>query len=184
KHEVVGRSVERGPEDPSAREAHRQRPSQQAGIHRRAFPGAFSRHHIQYSGAGYSRLLVAMMRSFLALALLPHWPALAGSAADVARAVRDGEFDPAECYRVRDLTLAKEDIRIYFTDGYLIFSRPVAGRPIAAVFSAENDGGDGEVLLMPPDRAERKSLATYIHSPNMDEHFRTVLLLFTGSQHE
>jgi hypothetical protein len=125
-----------------------------------------------------------MKRWFLALALLPNWPALAGSAADVARAVRDGEFDPAECYRVRDLTLAKEDIRIYFTDGYLIFSRPVAGRPIAAVFSAETDGGDGEVLLMPPDRAERKSLATYIHSPNMDEHFRTVLLLFTGNQHE
>jgi len=34
-------------------------------------------------------------------------------------------FDREECYRVRDLTLAIEDIKIYLTDGHLIFSRPV-----------------------------------------------------------
>ena len=119
-----------------------------------------------------------------ALVLLSAWPAVAGTAADVARALRESEFDRDECYRVRDLTVVKEDVRIYLTDGYLIFSRPVAGRPIAAVFSAELEGGDGEVLLLPPDRAERKSLATYTQSPNLDEHFRTVLLLFTGNEHE
>ncbi len=118
----------------------------------------------------------------LAFALLP--AGFAGTAADVARAVRDGGFDPDECYRVRDLSLIKEDLRIYLTDGYLIFSRPVAGRPIAAVFSTDTNGGDGEVLLLPPDRAERKSLATYIHSPNLDDHFRAVLLLFTGNPYE
>jgi hypothetical protein len=120
----------------------------------------------------------------LILALLAVPPAHAGSAADVARALRQTEFDRNECYRVRDLTLAKEDIRIYLTDGYLMFSRPVAGRPIAAVFAADTEGGDGEVMLLPPDRAERKSLATYTQSPNLDEHIRTVLLLFTGNQHE
>jgi hypothetical protein len=101
----------------------------------------------------------------------------------VARALRETGFDPAECYRVRDLTLFKEDIRIYLTDGHLIFSRPVAGRPIAAVFTADTEVGDGEVLLLPPDRAERRSLAAYIKSPNLDEHIRNVLLLFTGDQH-
>ena len=55
--------------------------------------------------------------------------------------------------------LAKEDVRIYFTDGYLIFSKPVAGRRMAAVFTADVEGGDGEVILMPPNRAERRSLA-------------------------
>ncbi|HMD71467.1 MAG TPA: M1 family aminopeptidase [Bryobacteraceae bacterium] len=102
----------------------------------------------------------------------------------MARALRETAFDPAECYRVRDLTVFKEDIRIYLTDGHLIFSRPVAGRPVAAVFTADTEGGDGEVLLLPPDRAERRSLAAYIQSPNLDEHFRTVLLLFTGGQHQ
>jgi hypothetical protein len=117
-------------------------------------------------------------------ALLLPWPARAGAAADVARALRETGFDPAECYRVRDLALFKEDIRIYLTDGHLIFSRPVAGRPVAAVFTADTEGGDGEVLLLPPDRAERRSLAAYIHSPNLDEHFHAALLLFTGGQHQ
>ena len=124
------------------------------------------------------------MRWLLALALLPCWHAVAGTAADVARALRETEFDRDECYRVRDLTLVEEDIRIYLTDGYLIFSKPVAGRPVAAVFTTDTEGGDGEVMLLPPDRAERKSLSTYIQTPNMDEHIRTVLLLFTGNEHE
>jgi hypothetical protein len=127
----------------------------------------------------------AMMRWIPALfALLFPWTAPAGTAADVARALRETGFDPQECYRVRDLTLLKEDIRIYLTDGHLIFSRPVAGRPVAAVFAADTETGDGEVLLLPPDRAERRSLAAYIQSPNLDEHFRTVLLLFTGDQRQ
>jgi hypothetical protein len=112
------------------------------------------------------------------------WAAAAGTAADVARSLREAAFDPQECYRVRDLTVAKEDIRIYLTDGHLIFSRPVAGRPIAAVFTADTEGGDGEILLLPPDGAERRSLAAYIQSPNLDEHFHTVLLLFTGNQRQ
>src|SRR5450432_3027950 len=106
------------------------------------------------------------------------------TAAGVVRAIRENSFDREECYRVRDLTLTKEDIRIYFTDGHLIFSKPVAGRRVAAVFAADVEGGDGEVILMPPDRAERRSLAAYIDSPNLDEHFRAVLLLFTGDEYQ
>src|SRR5437764_4409563 len=128
-----------------------------------------------------------MMRWLLAigLALLLRLPApAAGTAAEIARAIRENSFDRDECYRVRDLTLTREDIRIYFTDGHLIFSKPVAGRRVAAVFSADVEGGDGEVILMPPDRAERRSLAAYIESPNLDEHFRAVLLLFTGDEYQ
>jgi hypothetical protein len=106
------------------------------------------------------------------------------TAANVVRAIRENSFDRAECYRVRDLTLTKEDIRIYFTDGHLIFSKPVAGRRLAAVFTADVEGGDGEVILMPPDRAERRSLASYINSPNLDEHFHAVLLIFTGDEYQ
>lgn len=124
------------------------------------------------------------MRWVLALALLARLPLVAGTAADVARAIRENSFDRDECYRVRDLTLIKEDIHVYFTDGYLIFSKPVAGRPIAAVFLADPNGGDGEVMLLPPDRAERRSLATYIDSPNLDEHFRGAVFLFTGDVYD
>ena len=69
-----------------------------------------------------------MVRSLLLLLLLLPFPALGGKAADMARAIRENSFDREECYRVRDLTLIKEDIRIYLTDGYLIFSKPVSGQ--------------------------------------------------------
>jgi len=123
-----------------------------------------------------------MGRILLWLALAPMLSA--GTASDLARAIRENSFDSEECYRVRDLTLAKEDLRLYFIDGHLIFSKPVAGKRIAALFVADTDGGDGEVILLPPDRAERRSLAGYTDSPNLDEHFETALLLFTGDDYE
>src|SRR6516165_12807382 len=113
------------------------------------------------------------MRWLAALVLLFHLPLFGGVAADIARAIRENSFDRDECYRVRDLSLTREDIKIYLTDGHLIFSKPVAGRRIAAFFAADVEGGDAEVMLLPPNKAERQSLAAYIDSPNLDEHFRT-----------
>jgi Peptidase family M1 domain len=123
------------------------------------------------------------MKRLLAMLCLP-LPLLAGTAADLARAIRENSFDRSECYRVRDLRLVKEDIKIYLTDGHLIFSKPVAGKRIAAVFTADVEGGDGEVILFPPNRAERSSLAGFINSPNLDEHFRAALFLFTGDDYQ
>src|SRR5450759_3206787 len=125
-----------------------------------------------------------MVRTLLVLAWLLPYPLFGGTAADIARAVRENTFDRDECYRVRDLTVLKEDIRVYLTDGYLIFSKPVAGRRVAAVFSTDVEGGDGEVILLPPDRAERRSLAAFIDAPNLDEHIRAAVLLFTGDVYE
>jgi hypothetical protein len=112
-------------------------------------------------------------------------PALkdAGTAAPVAaelvRQIRAAGLDPEECYRVRDLTLAKEDLKLYLTEGFLIFTKPVNGERVSAVFSADVEGGDGEVLLLPPFRGERQSLARFTQSPNLDEHFRAAILVFT-----
>jgi len=125
-----------------------------------------------------------MVRLLILLALLLPVSATAGTAADTARAVRENSFDRDECYRVRDLSFIKEDLRVYLTDGHLIFSKPTAGRRVAAVFTADVEGGDGEVILFPPDRAERRSLAAFVDAPNLDEHFRAVMLLFTGDVYE
>jgi hypothetical protein len=128
------------------------------------------------------------MGRLVALALLLQLPMTAepaaGRAAGLARDLRENAFDRGECYRVRDLSLVKEDIRIYLTDGHLIFSKPVAGHRIAAVFTADTEGGDGEVIVFPPDRAERRSLAAFTHSPNLDDHFRSALFLFTGAEYD
>jgi hypothetical protein len=118
-------------------------------------------------------------RSLVLLALpLAGWAA-GPTATETARAVRDAGLDLDQCYRVRDLSLYKEDIRLYFNDGYLIFSKPVAGERIAAIFTSDVEGGDGEVLLLPPQRGERQSLARFTGSPNLSEHFHTALLMFT-----
>jgi peptidase M1-like protein len=99
--------------------------------------------------------------------------------AELTRSIREMGLDPAACYRVRDLSFAKEDIRLYLTEGYLIFSKPVMGQRLAAVFTSDIEGGDGEVILIPPTRGERQSLASFTKAPNLDEHLRSALLIST-----
>jgi len=102
----------------------------------------------------------------------------ASGSVELERGVHEIELDRAECYRVHDVQMSKDDIHFYFTDGYLIFARPVEGMRIAAVFTADVEAGDAELLLLPPDRSERRSLAVYTGSPNLDEHFNAAVLLF------
>jgi hypothetical protein len=119
------------------------------------------------------------MARWLAMLVLS-LPAAAGPVADAARAIRENAFDRGECYRVRDLTLIRGDVRIYLTDGHLMFSRPVLGRRVAAVFTSDGQGGDAEVIVMPPTKGERRSLASYTGTPNLSEHFKTAMFLGAG----
>ena len=103
------------------------------------------------------------------------------SAAELARSIHEAALDPGECYRVRDFSFRQDEIHVYFTDGYLIFSKSVAGQRISAVFVTDDvEGGDGEVLLFPPTRSERESLAAFTKSPNLDEHIAAALMIFTN----
>jgi len=88
--------------------------------------------------------------------------------------------DPEQTYRVRDLTLTRGDVKIYLTEGILSFATPVEGSPVAAVFTTSGvDAGDAEIMLLPPQRSERASLASFTNRPNLDEHFGSALFLFT-----
>lgn len=117
-----------------------------------------------------------------ALLLLPlGLPAARTTAADLAAKIRQAGLDAEECYRVRELNFNREELRFFLTDGYLIFGRPVDGRVVSAAFSAHNEGGDAELLLMPPIKSERLSLATFTQSPNLNEHFRLAVMLFTDA---
>ena len=100
-------------------------------------------------------------------------------AADLGRQVAAAGLDLDNCYRVRDMEIIHDSSRISLTDGYLMFGKPVNGQPLTAVFSADTDGGDAEILLLPPDRSERKSMASYAGSPNLNEHFEQAAFLFT-----
>ncbi len=120
-----------------------------------------------------------MIRLATALLVLAAGLQAAGPTADLARRLADAGLDPDSCYHVRDLSLARGDIRFYFNDGYLVFGKPVDGARVSAVFVANEEGGDAEVLLMPPTRSERLSLSTYAKSPNLNEHFRSAVLVFS-----
>jgi Peptidase family M1 domain len=104
----------------------------------------------------------------------------APSATDVSTALRRIAIDPAQIYRVREIQIFRGDIKIYLTEGLLAFATPVAGRPVAAVFTtAQTEGGDAEVLLLPPQRSERAAMAAFTKSPNLDEHFDSAVFFFS-----
>ena len=121
-----------------------------------------------------------MFRFLPALILLASVrPACALTAADLDDEIQHTALDPAECYRVLDLNFNKEDVKVYLGSGYLVFSKPVQGMHLGAVFVANSEGGDADVLLLPPTRSERSSLATFTNSPNLEEHFKSAVFVFT-----
>ncbi len=103
----------------------------------------------------------------------------ASAAARVGDQVEHISLDADECYRVLDLDFAKEDIKIYLSSGYLIFSRPVGSARLGAIFVTSAEAGDADLLLMPPTRSERSSLAKFTNSPTLEEHFKVAAFIFT-----
>ena len=125
------------------------------------------------SSSGYLRLVCLVAFCGLQLTAQTH------SAGDLARQVLAASLNPEECYHVRNIEIHQQDVTFYLTEGYLIFGTPVNGSPVSAVFTTDVEGGDGEVVLLPPDRAERRTLAAFTGSPNLDEHFNTAVFFFT-----
>jgi hypothetical protein len=94
-------------------------------------------------------------------------------------------IDPAQTYRVRELVIARGDIKIYLTEGILAFAKPVAGKTIAAVFTTSHtDAGDAEILVLPPTRSERAALASFTKAPNLNEHLQSAVFFFADETAE
>lgn len=107
-------------------------------------------------------------------------PLAADQLATIPGEIQKIAVDPESCFRVRDLSFSRgDDLRFYLNDGYLIFGKPVAGRRISAVFVGDDEGGDAELIVMPPTKGERLSLASFTGQPNLNEHFRQAVFLFT-----
>jgi len=108
--------------------------------------------------------------------------AAAQTGSELANQLRQIRLDPQHTYRVRDLEIVRGDIKIYLSEGTVSFLTPVDRRLAAALFTAEGtEGGDAEVILLPPSPSERASLASFTKTPNLDEHFGTALLFFTDN---
>jgi hypothetical protein len=116
----------------------------------------------------------------------PAWAQHASAnAAGISAALRDLSIDPAQTYRVRNLELTRGDIKLYLTEGTLAFTIPCLGKRVAAVFTtAYAEAGDAEVLILPPRRSERASLAGFAKTPNLDEHFTSAVFFFSDDTAE
>jgi len=110
--------------------------------------------------------------------------AWAQTAQEVASQLKATAINPQDCYQVRDLTFVREDLKFYLTEGVIAFGKPIGGRIMSAVFTTDVENGDAELLVLPPTRGERSSMAAFTGSPNLDEHFSAAILLFTDDTAE
>jgi hypothetical protein len=82
--------------------------------------------------------------------------------------------DPDQVYVLRHAQLIRDCAKIFFNRGYIGFFTKAAGEITGAVYV-----GEGEILLIPPTRTEKESLARFIHSPILEEQFTMAILRFT-----
>jgi len=83
-------------------------------------------------------------------------------------------LDPTQIYVIRDAHITRARMNLYLNRGFIAFMTPVKGEVTGAVFS-----GEGEVLMIPPDRAEKRNLAQFTRAPILEEKVDSVYLRFT-----
>jgi hypothetical protein len=86
-------------------------------------------------------------------------------------------LDPNLVFRVRDISVETHEIHLTFNDGLIAFTEPVDGVITGAYFQ-----GEGEVLVFPPDRVERESLALFTGNAVLEEKFTAAFFRFQGGE--
>ena len=112
----------------------------------------------------------------LAIVLLPGraWAASGLDAQEVLNQLQNVKVDPGQVYVLRHAQLIRDRVKLFFNRGYIGFFTQAAGEITGAVYI-----GEGEILLIPPTRVEKESLARFIHSPILEEQFTMAILRFT-----
>jgi hypothetical protein len=87
--------------------------------------------------------------------------------------LRSVELDPARVYDIRDAALDYPKLHITFDDGKIGFTSDVYGRVTGAFFD-----GDGELLVVPPNQAERASMVLFTGAAILEERFHTAYFRF------
>lgn len=89
------------------------------------------------------------------------------------RQLRSARLDPKRIFRLRNASLEREDVHFTFENGVIGFLQEIDGRVTGAFFE-----GEGEVLIIPPDRVEKRSLGVFTKQGVLEEHFSSVFLRF------
>ncbi len=82
-------------------------------------------------------------------------------------------LDSNRVFRVRESSLDRPAIHITLEDGTIAFTQDVMGKITGAFFE-----GDGEVLLVPPNQVERKSMSLFTGMAILEERFSTAYFRF------
>ncbi|MGA3324057.1 MAG: M1 family aminopeptidase [Terriglobia bacterium] len=83
-------------------------------------------------------------------------------------------LDPTHVYVIRDAHITRARMNLYLNRGFIAFMTPVQGQVTGAVF-----WGEGEVLMIPPDRAEKRNLAEFTQAPILEEKIDSAYMRFT-----
>jgi hypothetical protein len=87
--------------------------------------------------------------------------------------LRSVGLDERRIYSVRGATIDRPNLHLVFDAGTIAFTEDVCGRITGAVFE-----GHGEILVRPPNRVERASLALFTGMAILEEQFTTAYLRF------
>ncbi len=87
--------------------------------------------------------------------------------------LRSVGLDKSRVYRIRETSFDRAAFHITLDDGTIAFTEDVAGHITGAFFE-----GDGEVLLVPPDKAERATMAMFTGAAILEERFVTAYFRF------
>jgi hypothetical protein len=85
-------------------------------------------------------------------------------------------LDSSRVFRIRDSSLDRPAIHITLEDGTIAFTRDVLGKITGAFFE-----GDGEVLLVPPNDVERRSMSLFTGMAILEERFTTAYFRFNDN---
>lgn len=97
----------------------------------------------------------------------------AGGAVALYQRIVNPVLDPANVHAIREVSFQREDLHISLSDGTIALFQAVDGRITGAVFE-----GVGEVLMIPPGRAERSSLALFTGAAVLEQRFTTAYFGF------
>jgi hypothetical protein len=90
--------------------------------------------------------------------------------------LRSVGLDKARVYSIREASLDRAAFHITFDDGTIAFTEDVAGHVTGAFFN-----GEGEVLLVPRDQAERASMMLFTGAAILEERFSTAYFRFNDN---
>ena len=82
-------------------------------------------------------------------------------------------LDPARVYQVREASIERSAIHISLEDGTIAFTQDVMGQVTGAFFE-----GDGEILLVPPNDVERRSMSLFTGMAILEERFASAYFRF------